>query len=268
MLSFRDVASATGLTGPAGRAWEQPPAAPRPDGPPSTATLAGEALSGVQLGRLLLAAPRLALTPRSDGGPVVDIPGWRAPESSMAPLRAYLRRLGHDARTWGFGTNLGDPQRDAERMSRSVAALAEETGRRVGLVGWSLGGVIAREVAREAPERVACVITFGTPIVGGPMHTVAASSYEPGFGAHVDEILDELNASRPIRVPILSIFSRRDGIVSWQACIDRASPRVRHVEVGSTHLGLGIDPDVWLLVARELARSMPDGAGPAGDAGE
>jgi pimeloyl-ACP methyl ester carboxylesterase len=215
-------------------------------------------MAGVQLGRLLLGSPRLARAPRGDGGPVVDIPGWRAPESSMAPLRAYLRRLGHDARTWGFGTNLGNPQRDAERMARSVADLSAETGRRVGLVGWSLGGVIAREVAREVPEHVSCVITYGTPIVGGPMHTVAAGSYEPGFGDQVDGILDELNASRPIRVPILSIFSRRDGIVSWPACIDRASPNVRHVEVNSTHLGLGIDPDVWLLVARELARFMPD----------
>jgi pimeloyl-ACP methyl ester carboxylesterase len=262
LSALRDVTSAAGLTGPAGRVWEQPPPASRPDGPPSSATLAGEALAGIQVPRLLLGAPRLALAPRGDGGPVIDIPGWRAPESSMAPLRAYLRRLGHDARTWGFGTNLGNPQRDAERMSRRVADLSLENGRRVGLVGWSLGGVIAREVAREVPEHVACVITYGTPIIGGPMHTVAAGSYEPGFGDHVDEILDELNASRPIRVPILSIFSRRDGIVSWQACIDRASPQVRHVEVGSTHIGLGIDPDVWLLVARELALRLPDGAEP------
>jgi pimeloyl-ACP methyl ester carboxylesterase len=264
LSSIRDVTSAIGLTGPAGRRWDEPPPARKPDGPPSRATLSGEALTPIQFGRLALGTPRLARAPRGDGGPVVDIPGWRAPESSMAPLRTYLRRLGHDARTWGFGTNQGDPQRDTERMSRSVAELAAETGRPVGLVGWSLGGVIAREVAREVPEHVACVITYGTPIIGGPMHTIAASGYEPGFGDHVDRIIDELNASRPIRVPILSIFSRRDGIVAWQACIDRASPRVRHVEVGSTHLGLGIDPDVWLLVARELARWMPEGAAAAG----
>ena len=94
----------------------------------------------------------------------------------MAPVRAYLRWLGYDARTWGLGTNMGDPERDARLMSASVTELCGVPGRPVALVGWSLGGVVAREVARQVPEHVSRVITYGSPVVGGPAHTVAAGS--------------------------------------------------------------------------------------------
>lgn len=170
----------------------------------------------------------------------------------MAPIRRYLRWLGHDARTWGLGTNMGDPQRDAELMAASVSRLAEEAGRPVALVGWSLGGVIAREVARRDPHVVSQVITYGTPVVGGPNHTVAARTYEPAERDRVERLIEEVNAADPIRVPVTTIFTRRDGVVSWPACIDRTTPGVRHVEVRSTHIGLGIDPDVWWVVAGAL----------------
>lgn len=96
------------------------------------------------------------------------------------------------------------------------------------LVGWSMGGVLSRETARRRPDLVAQVITFGTPVLGG-------------------------HAFAPIRVPITAMWSRRDGVVSPRACIDDFSPNVVNVEVSSTHLGMGIDPDVWLEVARRLA---------------
>lgn len=246
---------AASFVGPSQRRHELPPAAARPSRPPGRDLLTGELLSAIQLPRLLLASPRLLSAPHGDGGPVVDIPGWRAPEGSMAPIRAYLRWLGHDARTWGFGTNLGGVERDVERMSESVEDLAREHGRPVALIGWSLGGVIAREVARRAPDSVRQVVTFGTPVVGGPAYTAAASAYEPGAGEQADRLIDELDATRPIRTPITAIFTRRDGVVAWQACIDRKTAGIEHVEVGSTHLGLGIDPDVWEIAARALALS-------------
>ena len=252
--SIRAIAGgAVGFVGPSQRRHTLPPPAVAPNGPPPRELLTGEVLAAAQLPRLLLAAPRLLAVPRGDGGPIVDIPGWRAPEASMAPIRAYLRWLGHDARTWGFGTNLGDVEGDVERMSESVAALARDRGRPVGLVGWSLGGVIAREVSRRLPDEVDRVVTFGTPVVGGPSHTAVARSYEPGAGERVDRIVEELNASQPIGAPITAIFTRRDGVVAWQACIDRTTEGAEHVEVGSTHLGLGIDPDVWEVVGRALA---------------
>ena len=249
--------SATGLRSAAGDPSPTPPSAAGPGGPPARASLALEPLGALQLPRLALATPRLWRVPRGDGGPVVDIPGWRAPESSMAPLRSYLRRLGYDARTWGLGTNLGDPEADVERMLDSVRDLAAEAGRPVRLVGWSIGGVVAREVARKLPEEVARVVTYGTPVIGGPAHTVAAARYEPGAGERIDALVAELHSTDPIRAPITAIYTRRDGVVDWRACIDRLSPNVEHVEVASTHLGLGIDPDVWEIVARRLA--LPPG---------
>lgn len=226
----------------------------RAAGPPSTWTALGELGSGLDALRLAGALPRLAGAPRGDGHLVVDIPGWRAPELSGAPLRAYLRRLGYDARGWGFGTNTGDPRRDVERLSARVLELVDASGAPASLVGWSLGGVIAREVARRHPDAVRRVITYGTP-VAGPAHTTVARFFGEG-PSDVEAVTRRLDAESPIRVPLTIMYSRRDGIVSWQACLDHASPRAEHVEVASRHIGMGVDPDVWAVVADRLAAAV------------
>lgn len=174
----------------------------------------------------------------------------------MAPLRSYLAWLGHDARHWGLGVNDGRPERDARRMADRVGHLAV-AGRPVALVGWSLGGTVARETARLVPDAVSRVVTYGTPAVGGPTHTAGATAYGPDEAARITRLVDELDGASPIRVPITAIFTRNDGVVAWTACIDRRSPEVDHVEVSSTHLGMGIDPDVWLAVADRLAAPSP-----------
>ena len=227
----------------------------RPSGPPSTRTALGELVSLLDGVRLVGALPRLSSAPRGDGHLVVDVPGWRAPEVSGAPLRRYLTTLGYDARGWGFGTNTGDPRRDVERLSGRVLDLVAETGRPASLVGWSLGGVIAREVARRHPDAVRRVITYGTP-VAGPAHTTVARFFGGGSD-DAEKVTRRLDARSPIRVPLTVIYSRRDGIVAWQACLDRTSPDAEHVEVSSTHIGMGIDPDVWEVVAQRLARPAP-----------
>lgn len=252
-LTARPALAAAGVRS---RAREHPEVASllRPTGPPSTRTALAEVGSLLGAVRLVGALPRLATAPRGDGHPVVDIPGWRAPELSGAPLRGYLRTRGYDARAWGFGVNRGDPRRDVERLARSVRDLADAEGTTVSLVGWSLGGVIAREVARRHPDAVRRVITYGTPVVGGAAFTTIARTYGGGAGADAGRVARRLAAGAPIGVPVTAVFSRRDGIVSWQACIDHSSSDVEHVEVSSTHLGMGVDPDVWAIVADRLAR--------------
>jgi pimeloyl-ACP methyl ester carboxylesterase len=237
----------------AARVHATPPEAELPAAPPTAAGIRAEWRAGLQVARLVAATPRLARTPRGDGGPVVLVPGWRSPEASMALLRTYLRSRGHDARHWGFGVNLGAPERDARRLAERVATLAEDAGGPVALVGWSLGGVVARETARLAPATISQVITYGTPVVGGPTHTVGAASYDERESARIAALAAKLDRYHPIGVPVTAIFTRRDVVVSWAACIDRTNPHVRHVEVDSTHFGLGIDPDVWVEVAERLA---------------
>lgn len=225
---------------------------PPPLGAPRRAALVGELRSAHEIGRLLRASTWLALAPRGHGQVVIDLPGWRAPEVSGAPIRAYLRLLGYETRSWGLGRNRGTPERDVDRL---VERLSQRSGDQpVSLVGWSLGGLIAREVAREIPDRVERVITYGSPIVGGPTHTVAATSYGEEECQRAERFLRHRAADRPLAVPVTAIYTKRDAIVDWRACIDHISPDVEHVEVRSTHLGLGLDPDVWWAVATSLAR--------------
>ena len=250
-MNVRALGAGVGLTT---RAHHVPDltALPRAERAPSWRKLAAEVTSPLEAVRLPGAARRLRAMPRGDGHVVIDIPGWQAPEVSGLPLRRYLSWLGYDARGWTFGKNLGDPARDAVRLTESVDTIVKESGRPVSLVGWSLGGVIAREVARRRPELVRRVITYGTPVVGGPTYTAVAGTYTHEVREHATRVTERLDAQRPIEVPITVIYSRRDGIVAWPACLDRVSPDVEHVEVRSTHVGMGVDPDVWAVVAERL----------------
>lgn len=206
--------------------------------------------------RLLLSGPRLAGAPRGRRQPVLALPGHSSSDAATAPLRAYLGWLGYDTRGWGMGTNHGDVQALLPEVEAAVERHASSSGSPVHLIGWSLGGVLAREVARDRPDLVAQVITYGTPVVGGPTFTLAASSYGP---AQVQAIAEQAaeRTSVPISVPVTAFFSRRDQVVSWRACIDPDNDHVDHVEVGSTHIGLGMDPDVWLGITRRLASPPP-----------
>ena len=206
-----------------------------------------------ELPRLLLRSPRLVTMPRGDGAPVMDMPGWRTSEASMAPLRAYLRWLGHDAQPWGIGTNRGDPLGDAACLTPVVREVAERSGRPVALIGWSLGGVVARETARRAGDAVAQVITLGSPIVGGPAYTPFTPKWSDARRRAWARRFADAEAADPLTCPVTTIFSRHDAVVPWRASLDHHSPDVRHIQVASSHLGLGTDPDVWEIIARSLA---------------
>ena len=226
-----------------------------PSGPPGLRLALSELTAGTQAYRLVTARRRLRSAPHAPvaGSLVIDVPGWGAPETLTAPLRRYLRSLGYDAQGWGFGRNRGDVRGDVRRLEKHVAARAAEHGP-LSLVGWSLGGVIVREVARRRPDLVSQVVTFGTPIVGGTTHTVGARMTGHPASTQLEAYVERRDREHPLAVPVTVILSRRDGVVSWLSCLDHHSPRAEHVEVRSTHLGMVLDPDVWLTIAERLAR--------------
>ena len=139
-------------------------------------------------------------------------------------------------------------------MVQTVAAFAGAARRGVRLIGWGLGEYLAREAARERPDLAEHVITLGTPTVGGPKYTAVAEVYRRQ-GYDLDGIEAEVDArnARPLEVPITAIYSRSDAIVAWEACIDRVNPNVEHVEVRTTHVGLGFAPEVYRIIAERLA---------------
>jgi pimeloyl-ACP methyl ester carboxylesterase len=221
--------------------------------PPSRALALREGLTAFEPARLFLHGPRLALQPRGKGDPVVVLPGFGAGDLSTVPLRGYLRSLGHDVHGWGLGQNDGDVQRFVELLTVRVQRLAERHDRKVSLVGWSLGGVVAREVARDHPELVRQVITFGTPVIGGPRYTRAGAAYlQQGFDIDAVEAIIAERERTPITVPITAIYTKGDGVVAWRACLDHLNPQVEHIEVDTTHLGLGIHHRVFIELARRL----------------
>jgi pimeloyl-ACP methyl ester carboxylesterase len=223
--------------------------------PPAPATLGCLARGVAELPRLLARWPSLARLPRGAGEPVLVLPGFGFGDASTWMLRTYLRRLGYDARGWRLGINAGHVPSLLPVVVRLVEVLAAERRQRVRLIGWSLGGYLGREAARERPEHVALVIMLGSPVVGGPKYTVAAGLLRRR-GVDLDAIEAEVaeRNRRPLTVPIVSVYSRADGVVAWEACIDATSARADNIEVRASHVGLGFSPDVYAIIARQLSR--------------
>ena len=168
----------------------------------------------------------------------------------MYPLRAYLRAIGHRTHGWGVGRHGKDVEASVEQFTPTLERIAADADHRPVLVGWSLGGIVARETAREHQDLVAAVISFGAPI-GGPRHTNAARVYDEAELCAIEALIAQRRID-PLTMPVTSIYGRRDGIVDWLSCVDRETPGAENIEVTSTHVGYGIDPDVWQIIADRI----------------
>ncbi len=222
---------------------------------PPPRALAGELTGLLELARLGYAFRSLLREPRGDGSVVFVLPGFGADDRSTWPLRQFLGALGYDARGWSRGANRADVPDSIEAIGAHVQHTAEQLGAPVSLIGWSLGGYIAREIARDRPHVVRRVVTFGSPVIGGPKYTtIAPLASLQGWDLDEIEAMVEARKAVPLRVPVTAIYSRRDRVVAWQACVDsEGGAPIEHVEVDSTHLGLGFSPTVYRLVARALS---------------
>ena len=213
----------------------------------------------VDAGLLVAATPWLAAAKNGDGHGVLVLPGLMANDGSTKPLRAYIRRRGYFVRGWRLGRNLGPTSGIVAGMPGALGDLAEKTGGPVSIIGWSLGGIYARELARTHPTLVRQVITLGSPIGVSNGHRTRAdrtfrmlSVLHPRRGEYADRNL--LAASVP--VPSTSIYSKLDGIVGWRSCLATPSETHQNVEVRCAHLGFGMDPPTLWAVADRLAQPV------------
>ena len=228
-----------------------------PSAPPSRELLLLEVRAIWELTAFFAAYPLLRLAPRGDGHPVLVLPGLAASDVSTRPLRAFLKAQGYRAHGWKLGANHG-PRPGAEaKMQARLAELAGRHQRKVSLIGWSLGGVFAREMARRAPEQVRSVITLGSPFAGAPKASNAWRLYERASQRKVEDWPQRERMRTPPPVPSTAIFSRSDGIVAWQGCLEQEGPTSENIEVEGSHCGLGHNPAVLYAIADRLAQ--PEG---------
>jgi pimeloyl-ACP methyl ester carboxylesterase len=227
-------------------------------GAPGLVRLALEWRAGWEYGATLAAGPLLRLAPKGDGHPVLVFPGLIAGDLTTAPLRHFLKGRGYAAYPWEMGRNLGPRGGLLERCLERLKALRREHGRKVSLVGWSLGGVYARELAKAAPRDVRQVITLGTPFTGHPKATNAWRLYEwvTGHRIGTPDLHGPLRTPPPL--PTTSIFSRSDGVVAWQCSVEKEGPQAENIEIESSHAGMGLNAFALYAIADRLAQ--PEGA--------
>jgi pimeloyl-ACP methyl ester carboxylesterase len=208
-------------------------------------------------GAALALLPLWRLAPRGDGHPVLVLPGLGAGDESTAILRAFLRGRGYAVSRWGQGPNFGMRPGVLRRTRELITGLASRHGRKVSLIGWSLGGIYARELAKQEPAAVRLVISLASPFTGHPRATNAFRLYQwmSGHPIRAPEIHEPLRASPP--VPTTSIWSRTDGVVSWRCSVERVKPFVENIEVFASHFGIGMHPLVLYAIADRLAQ--PEG---------
>jgi pimeloyl-ACP methyl ester carboxylesterase len=174
--------------------------------PPSLFLMLAEARGLFELNSSLAFAPLLLRAPKGDGHPVLTLPGFLASDLSMAPMRRYLTALGYDAHAWNMGRNLGGVASKRAALSDLVKRIYETTGRKVSIVGWSLGGIYARDLALRCPEMVRSVITLGSPFANDIRATNATRLYEVLSGEGVDDIPEVRRAiAGDLPVPTTSI---------------------------------------------------------------
>ncbi len=213
-------------------------------------------------GVFMASMPLLRVTsPKGDGHPVLVLPGLMAGDASTIVLRRYLRRLGYDVHGWRLGRNIGPTPEAVHGMGAKLEALATSHGRAVSVVGWSLGGIYARVLARLQPDHVRQIVTLGSPYrLQQATDSRAHRAYDRFSHLHIDGVIvpTSQEAAEPVPVPATSVYSRLDGIVPWQTCFEPDGPNSESIAVWGSHFGLGHNPAVLWLLADRLAQ--PEGA--------
>lgn len=222
--------------------------------PPGPWLLALEGRAPWELGATLASWPVLRQVAPGDGHAVMVFPGFGASDITTLPLRAFLIDRGYDTHGWDLRFNLGPRKGVLEKSLERVRRLRRDSGRKVSLVGWSLGGVFAREIAKMIPDEVRCVITLGSPFTGNPKANNVWRLYELLSGHRLDDDVHVGRVRETPPVPTTSIFTRSDGVVAWQCCLQQPEARAESIEVHASHIGIGMNAAAWYAVADRLAQ--------------
>ncbi|MEM7139472.1 MAG: alpha/beta hydrolase [Actinomycetota bacterium] len=213
-----------------------------------------------EMGSFALSAPALAaLLPKGDPKTVLVLPGFLADDGSTLPMRKLLGHLGHDVHGWDLGRNIGPTNEIIDGLVERVEKLDRDGGP-IDIVGWSLGGIYAREIARLAPDVVRQVITMGSPFQTTGAHESNASA---AFKALRDRHDPDFESNRipswarePIPVATTSIYTKTDGVVHWSQCLNNHRPNTENIEVRGSHCGLGFNPAALWIVADRIAQPV------------
>ena len=204
----------------------------------------GESRSPWEFGAFLLARPALqAVMPKGDGQPVLIFPGLGSDDDYSAPMRGLLNDSGYRTHPWKLGTNRGMRRGLFDAMKARLAELHDRYDEPINLVGWSLGGTFARELAKAMPDQVRQVITLGSPF---------ADPFKRGGRGEASQMFDDLHTPPP--VPTTSIFTRTDGIIDWRTTLNPDHDRAENIEVAGSHIGLGFNPAVLYAVADRISQ--------------
>lgn len=211
-----------------------------------------------ELAAFVALRPLMNLLPKGDGHGVLVLPGFFASDSSTRPLRSLLSDLGYNAKGWDLGRNIKVDNARVEAMSRCLDEVHEETGGKVSIVGWSLGGVFARELAKQQPDKVRQVISLGSPISDDLDYTNARKLFEWINGSRPEPMRSGRfkNLGKAPPVPTTSILTKADGVVHWRGSVQEPGghAQTENIEVFASHVGLGVNPAVMLALADRLAQ--------------
>jgi len=230
----------------------------RAPSPPNRFWTFAEGRAMFELGAFYASRMMLAGLPRGDGHAVMVMPGFMASNSSTVPMRGLLADLGYDVHGWDSGRNVRINEELIGRLEAQLDRLFQVSERPVSLIGWSLGGVLARELAKMHPDKVRLVISLGSPITDDRAHTNAARLFEFFNGDEPDRIRDgqfrSLDVAPP--VPTTSILTKTDGIVHWRGSVQEAGEHpTENIRVFASHCGLGVNPSVMIAIADRLAQA-------------
>ncbi|MFT5914400.1 MAG: pimeloyl-ACP methyl ester carboxylesterase [Flammeovirgaceae bacterium] len=198
--------------------------------------------------------------PNGNGEPVLVLPGFMASDISTKYLRNFLKKKNYTPYSWGLGRNKGDFTNTSPTIFSNLDKITSHHNQKIHLIGWSLGGVFAREIAKEKPDLVKSVITMGSPFANINQKTNASWLFDfVSKRVKTNEEYSKMDTiHEPPTMPSTAIFSKSDGIVNWKGCLEPEMPHTENVQVHAAHMSLGVHPASLVCIADRLAQKEGD----------